>query len=117
MKWRARWVCRFLFLERDAAVQMTLRRGLPRRTRAKTAVVIEDVITTGGSTRDVVDIPDGGRRASGGGGVDHRPQRRPGRCQRAARGAGDDAGGGALSRALPDVPQGIPVVKPGSRPV
>ena len=45
-----------LFTERDAATnEMTLRRGFSIAPGAKT-VVIEDVITTGGSTREVVDL-------------------------------------------------------------
>jgi len=45
-----------LFTERDAATnEMTLRRGFSIAPGAKT-VVIEDVITTGGSTKEVVDL-------------------------------------------------------------
>src|SRR6185437_888505 len=43
---------RFIFAERDAAGTMTLRRGF-EVTPGETAVVVEDVITTGGSTREV----------------------------------------------------------------
>src|ERR1035438_1323524 len=47
---------RFLFTERDATTsKMTLRRGFTVR-RGETAVVVEDVITTGGSTRDVIEL-------------------------------------------------------------
>jgi orotate phosphoribosyltransferase len=47
---------RFIFTERDAVTgKMGLRRGFNVR-EGDTAVVIEDVITTGGSTRDVVEI-------------------------------------------------------------
>lgn len=46
---------RALFTERDAASgEMTLRRGFEVQPD-ETVVVIEDVITTGGSTRDVID--------------------------------------------------------------
>ncbi len=45
----------FLFTERDASGQMTLRRGFTVDPGA-TAVVVEDVITTGGSTREVIEI-------------------------------------------------------------
>ena len=45
---------RFLFTERDATGKMTLRRGFAV-TPGETAVVVEDVVTTGGSTRDVVE--------------------------------------------------------------
>ena len=45
-----------LFTERDAATnEMTLRRGFAIAPGART-VVIEDVITTGGSTKEVVDL-------------------------------------------------------------
>ena len=47
---------RFLFTERDAGSgKMTLRRGFALQP-GEAAVVVEDVITTGGSTREVVDI-------------------------------------------------------------
>jgi orotate phosphoribosyltransferase len=46
---------RFMFTERDAAGKMTLRRGFWVRP-GETAVVIEDVVTTGGSTREVIDL-------------------------------------------------------------
>ena len=46
---------RFLFTERDAATkQMALRRGFTV-TPGETAVVVEDVITTGGSFREAVE--------------------------------------------------------------
>jgi orotate phosphoribosyltransferase len=46
---------RFLFTERDAEGKMALRRGF-RVEPGETAVVVEDVITTGGSTREVCDV-------------------------------------------------------------
>jgi orotate phosphoribosyltransferase len=47
---------RFIFTERDPATsKMTLRRGF-RVTPGEAAVVVEDVVTTGGSTREVVDV-------------------------------------------------------------
>ncbi len=51
---RARGV-RFLFTERDAAAKMVLRRGFSVQP-GETAVVIEDVVTTGGSTREVIQV-------------------------------------------------------------
>ena len=46
----------FFFAERDAtANEMTLRRGF-EITAGQIVVVIEDVVTTGGSTREVVDL-------------------------------------------------------------
>jgi len=46
---------RFQFTERDADRKMSLRRGfdIPAGTKV---VVVEDVITTGGSTREVIEI-------------------------------------------------------------
>ena len=47
---------RFIFTERDAATKkMALRRGFTV-TPGETVVVVEDVITTGGSTHDVVEV-------------------------------------------------------------
>jgi orotate phosphoribosyltransferase len=105
---------RFLFTERDAARKMSLRRGFSIDPGEK-AVVIEDVITTGGSTREVIDIV----RAFGGLPV--------------AAGSIVDRSGGAAELGIPrrcletlEVPtyetgdcpmcaRGDPVVKPGSR--
>ena len=46
---------RFVFTERDGSGKMVLRRGFSVRT-GETAVVVEDVVTTGGSTREVIDV-------------------------------------------------------------
>jgi orotate phosphoribosyltransferase len=46
---------RFLFTERDAEGKMVLRRGFTIQPGER-FVVIEDVVTTGGSTREVVDL-------------------------------------------------------------
>jgi orotate phosphoribosyltransferase len=46
---------RCIFTERDPNGKMTLRRGF-RVEPGETAVVIEDVITTGGSTREVYEV-------------------------------------------------------------
>jgi len=55
MKWRARWGPGFPFPERRRGGQDDDATGL--HTGAdEVAVVVEDVITTGGSTREVVDI-------------------------------------------------------------
>ncbi len=45
----------FLFTERGADGAMVLRRGFEVKPGA-TAIVIEDVVTTGGSTREVIDL-------------------------------------------------------------
>lgn len=44
-----------IFTERDPAGKMTLRRGFQVTPGART-VVIEDVVTTGGSTREVIEV-------------------------------------------------------------
>jgi orotate phosphoribosyltransferase len=105
---------RFIFAERDAG-KMTLRRGF-EVTPGETAVVVEDVITTGGSTREVIET-----------------LRRRG-VRVLAAGSIIDRSGGKVDLGLPRVAletltvvshppescplcaQGIPVVKPGSRP-
>jgi orotate phosphoribosyltransferase len=46
---------RFVFTERDASGRMTLRRGFSV-TPGERAVVIEDVVTTGGSSREVINL-------------------------------------------------------------
>ncbi len=51
---------RCIFTERDSSGAMTLRRGFQVQ-RGEVAVVVEDVVTTGGSTREVVEV----LRASG----------------------------------------------------
>ena len=107
---------RFLFTERDAATgKMTLRRGFTVAP-GETAVVVEDVITTGGSTADVIGV----LRAAGG--------------LVLAAGSIIDRSGGRADVGVPRVAlatlqiaahhleecplcaRGIPVAKPGSRP-
>lgn len=107
---------RFLFTERDASGKMVLRRGFSVEP-GEVAVMVEDVITTGGSSREVIDIlKDAGARVIGAGSI-------------------IDRSGGAADLGVPrvalktlavvayreeDCPmcrEGSPVVKPGSRPV
>lgn len=106
---------RFIFTERDAERKMALRRGFAMGPGDVVAVV-EDVITTGGSTREVIDIV----RASG--------------AALAAAGSIVDRSGGAVNLGIPRVAlltlkvttyeeavcpmckAGQEVVKPGSRP-
>jgi orotate phosphoribosyltransferase len=107
---------RFLFTERDANTrQMALRRGFTV-SPGETALVVEDVITTGGSTQDVIEV----LTAAG--------------AKVLAAGSIIDRSGGHASVGVPRValatlqvaahyPErcpmcklGIPVVKPGSRP-
>lgn len=107
---------RFIFSERDASGKMVLRRGFSIEP-GETAVVVEDVVTTGGSSREVIDIlKNAGARMIGAGSI-------------------IDRSGGAVDLGIPrvalktlevvayreeDCPlcrAGSPVVKPGSRPV
>jgi orotate phosphoribosyltransferase len=106
----------FVFTERENSTgRMTLRRGF-NVTSGQKAVVVEDVITTGGSTRDVIEV----LRAAG--------------AEVVAAGSIIDRSGGRAEVGVPrvalatlEVPvhdpaecpmcrEGIPVVKPGSRP-
>ncbi len=106
----------FLFTEREAETRkMSLRRGFTIQP-GETAVVVEDVITTGGSTLDVVEV----LRAAG--------------ARVLAAGSIIDRSGGQADVGVPRVAlatlqvaahrpeecplcsQGLPVVKPGSRP-
>jgi orotate phosphoribosyltransferase len=107
---------RFIFTERDASGKMVLRRGFSVEP-GEVAVVVEDVVTTGGSSREVIDIlKESGARVIGAGSI-------------------IDRSGGAADLGLPrvalktmqvvsyppdDCPlcrAGSPVEKPGSRPV
>jgi len=105
---------RFLFTERDPAGKMSLRRGFVL-TPGETAVVVEDVVTTGGSTREVIEL----LQAAG--------------VQVLAAGSIIDRSGGRVDLGVPRVAlatldavswtpeecplckQGLPVVKPRSR--
>ena len=107
---------RFVFTERDASGKMVLRRGFAVEP-GETAVVVEDVITTGGSSREVIDIlKTAGARvlAAGsiidrsGGAVDLRVPRAALKTMEVVAYREEDC---PLCRA------GSPVVKPGSRPV
>jgi len=107
---------RFIFTERDPAGKMILRRGFSVRP-GETAAVIEDVITTGGSTREVIEV----LRSMG--------------AKVVAAGSIIDRSGGRADMGVPrfalatlevkswdpqDCPlcrKGIPVEKPGSRSV
>ena len=106
--------CRFLFTEREAG-KMVLRRGFSVEP-GETAVVVEDVVTTGGSTREVIDLLE----AAG--------------VRVLAAGSIIDRSGGKVELGVPRVAlavlatttrqpeacplcrEGVPVQKPGSRP-
>jgi orotate phosphoribosyltransferase len=107
---------RFIFTERDSSTgKMSLRRGF-QVMPGEAAIVIEDVITTGGSTREVVAVlKDGGANVIAVGSLIDR--------------SGGQADVGVPRAALatlqvksypPDAcplcAQGTPAVKPGSRP-
>lgn len=107
---------RFLFTERGTDSKMTLRRGF-QVTRGERAVVVEDVVTTGGSTADVIQV----LRAAG--------------AEVMAAGSIIDRSGGQAEVGVPRVAlatlqatawdaaecplcaEGLPVTKPGSRPL
>jgi len=107
--------CRFIFTERDPAGKMVLRRGFSVEP-GETAVVVEDVVTTGGSTREVIDV----LQAAG--------------VRVVAAGSIIDRSGGKVDLGVPrkalavletrtwqpeECPlcrDGVPVEKPGSRP-
>lgn len=106
---------RHIFTERDGDGKMVLRRGFAIEP-GETAVVIEDVITTGGSTKEVIEV----LKAAG--------------ANVAAAASIIDRSNGAADVGVPRVAletlkvtayppdecplcaQGLPVVKPGSRP-
>lgn len=107
---------RFLFTERDADRRMSLRRGF-ELAPGERVFVVEDVITTGGSTKEVIEIVRGG-----------------GALAVAAGSIIDRSGGEAdlgISRVAletltvpvfepgqcPLCVKGDPITKPGSRPV
>ena len=107
---------RFLFTERDPSTgKMILRRGFTVRP-GETAVVIEDVVTTGGSTRDVIEtLQADGVKVLGAGSIIDRS------------GGRADLGVPQVALATLEVKawppdfcplcqEGIPVEKPGSRP-
>jgi orotate phosphoribosyltransferase len=108
---------RFLFTERDAATgKMTLRRGFTVAP-GEMAVVVEDVITTGGSTADVIDVlrAAGGKVLAAGSIVDRSGGRAEVGVPRVALATLQIA-----AHHLEECPlcaRGIPVTKPGSRPV
>ncbi len=107
---------RFIFTERDATGKMVLRRGFSIEP-GETVVVVEDVVTTGGSSREVIEIlQKAGARlvAAGsiidrsGGGVDLGIPRVALKTLKVVAYPPDDC---------PLCRDGNPVVKPGSRPV
>jgi orotate phosphoribosyltransferase len=107
---------RFIFAERDAnSKKMTLRRGF-EVTPGETAAVVEDVITTGGSTREVADLlrERGARVVVAGSIIDRSGGTADLGVPRAALETLHVAAHAAET--CPLCAQGIPVAKPGSRP-
>lgn len=104
---------RALFTEREAGV-MTLRRGF-RLSRGERVLVVEDVVTTGGSTRETIDaVIDADGVVIGAGSIVDRS------------GGSVDVGVRRQSLLTLDVPayeasecplckEGVPLIKPGSR--
>jgi orotate phosphoribosyltransferase len=111
--------CRFIFTERDASGKMVLRRGFSVEP-GETAVVVEDVVTTGGSTREVIDVLQAaGARVLAAGSIIDRSGGQVGRK--------GDLGVPHKALAVLETPtwqpeecplcrNGVPVEKPGSRP-
>jgi orotate phosphoribosyltransferase len=106
---------RFLFTERDPGLgKMILRRGFAVQSD-EVAVVVEDVITTGGSTREVIDLlrAAGARPIAAGSIIDRSGGKAQVGAPRVALATLD-----VLSYEPEDCPlcrQGLPVSKPGSR--
>ena len=107
---------RFLFTERDAATgKMALRRGFTVAP-GETAVVVEDVITTGGSTADVIAVlrAAGAWVAAAGSVIDRSGGRADVGVPRAALATLQVAA--HHMEECPLCARGIPLAKPGSRP-
>jgi len=107
---------RFLFTERDAATgKMVLRRGFSL-SPGERAVVVEDVITTGGSTRDVIEVlhQSGAHALAAGSIVDRSGGRADVGVPRAAFTTLQIAA--HYPEQCPLCLRGVPLVKPGSRP-
>ncbi len=111
---RALQGARFIWTERDREGRMTLRRGFTMRGGEAT-VVVEDVITTGGSTRETIEtLRSAGARVVGAASIIDRSAGRA------------DVGVPRIALATLDVPalaphvcplcaRGEPAIKPGSR--
>lgn len=107
---------RFIFTERDPGTkEMMLRRGFTV-TRGETAVVVEDVITTGGSTQDVISVltANGVTVPAAASVIDRSGGRADVGIPRIALATMEMAA--HYPDDCPLCRKGIPVVKPGSRP-
>ncbi|MBX9599521.1 MAG: orotate phosphoribosyltransferase [Bryobacteraceae bacterium] len=105
---------RHIFTERDAEGKMTLRRGFSVEPGER-AFVVEDVITTGGSTREVVELlrAAGAEVLGAGSIIDRSNGKADAGAPRAALHAMEVIAYDPAS--CPLCRDGIPVVKPGSR--
>lgn len=106
---------RSLFTERDATTnEMTLRRGFEFHKGEKT-VVIEDVITTGGSTKEVVQLAEalGAKVLAAGSIIDRSGGRADVGVPRTALQTLEALA--YLPEECPLCKEGLPIVKPGSR--
>ena len=106
----------FLFTERDADTKkMSLRRGFAVHP-GQTAVVIEDVITTGGSTQDVIEVLEsaGVRVLAAGSIIDRSGGHADVGVPRVALATLQVAA--HYPEECPMCQAGVPLVKPGSRP-
>lgn len=106
----------FLFTEREPATrQMLLRRGFSVQP-GETAVIVEDVITTGGSTVETIEVmrAHGARVLAAGSIMDRSGGRADVSVPRVALATLEVAAYPADD--CPLCRQGLPVVKPGSRP-
>lgn len=107
--------CRFIFTERDGDGKMTLRRGFAINP-GEHALVIEDVITTGGSSKEVIDIlkRDGADVAGAGSIIDRSGGKAELGVPRVALAVLEVVAYSPEN--CPLCQQGLLVVKPGSRP-
>jgi orotate phosphoribosyltransferase len=108
---------RHIFLERDpTSSKMVLRRGFAIAAGER-VVVVEDVITTGGTTKDVIDVvrQAGGEVLSAGCIIDRSGGRADVGVPRVSLVTMQVAA--HYPAECPMCAQGIPAVKPGSRPV
>jgi orotate phosphoribosyltransferase len=107
---------RFIFTERDTATgKMVLRRGFSVEP-GEIGVLVEDVITTGGSTREVVELlrAAGAKILAAGSIIDRSGGRADAGAPRVALETMQVAA--HYPEQCPLCTAGIPVVKPGSRP-
>lgn len=106
---------RFIFTERDGEGNMSLRRGFAI-TPGERVLIVEDVITTGGSTREVVDLlhASGAQVLAAASIIDRSAGRADVGVPRIALATLEVTAWEPVG--CPLCAQGIPVVKPGSRP-